>query len=36
MSIVPLHVPINEIDNYFYNRREDLKKNRVLPKLIGT
>ena len=26
MSIVPLHVPINEIDNYFYNRRKDLKK----------
>ncbi len=26
MSIVPLHIPINEIDKYFYNRKEDLKK----------
>ena len=26
MSIVPLYVPINEIDKYFYNRTEDIKK----------
>ncbi|MCQ2970004.1 hypothetical protein SAMN05216439_0468 [Methanobrevibacter gottschalkii] len=26
MSIVPLHIPINEIDRYFYNRTEDIKK----------
>ena len=26
MSIVPLHIPINEIDKYFYNRKEDIKK----------
>lgn len=26
MSIVPLYVPINEIDRYFYNRTEDIKK----------
>ena len=26
MSIVPLYVPINEIDKYFYNRIEDIKK----------
>ena len=26
MSIVPLYVPINEIDKYFYNRAEDIKK----------
>ena len=26
MSIVPLHIPIKEIDKYFYNRKEDIKK----------
>ena len=26
MSIVPLHIQINEIDKYFYNRKEDIKK----------
>lgn len=26
MSIVPLYIPINEIDKYFYNRKEDIKK----------
>ena len=26
MAIVPLFIPINEIDKYFYNRKEDIKK----------
>ena len=26
MNIVPLHIPINEIDRYFYNRKADIKK----------
>ena len=26
MSIVPLHIPINETDKYFYNRKEDIEK----------
>ena len=26
MSIVPLNIPINKIDKYFYNRKEDIKK----------
>lgn len=26
MSIVPLNIPLNDIDKYFYNRKQDIKK----------
>ena len=41
MSIVPLHIPINEIDRYFYNRKEkmvnyDRQRNLISRRLPRT